>query len=98
MYVEGEETQLDILELQLHLVMKHSVDAGNPTGSSAKAVGAVNFSAVSPDPTGQLFQYLGMNTFKVMKSDHQTKSPCISSTNWTGENEYTIFYSSGYSK
>lgn len=55
MYVKGEETQLDILELQLHLVMKHSVDAGNRTKSSARAVGAVNFSAVSPDPIEQLF-------------------------------------------
>lgn len=54
-YVKGEETQLDILELQLHLVMKHSVDAENQTGSSARAVGAVNFSALSPDPIEQLF-------------------------------------------
>lgn len=29
MYVKGEKTQLDILELQLDLVMKHSMDAGN---------------------------------------------------------------------
>ena len=70
MYVKGEETQLDTLELHLRLVMKHSVDAGNRTGSSAKAVGAVNFSAVSPDPIEQLLWYLGMNTFKIMKSDH----------------------------
>lgn len=55
MYMKGEKMQLDILELQLHLVMKHSVDTGNWTGSSAKAVGAVNFSAVSPDPIEQLF-------------------------------------------
>lgn len=55
MYMKGEKMKLDILELQLHLVMKHSVDAGNRSGSSAKAVSAVNFSAVSLDPTEQLF-------------------------------------------
>lgn len=69
-YVKGEKTQLDILELQLDLVMKHSMDAGNQNLVLCKNSRHSYLLCHLSSTHGAAFLYLGVNTFKVIKFDH----------------------------